>query len=189
MESLSGRLANQPIVIDNGSGLLKAGFAGGNAPRSTFLSCVGRVKHSTRAMPGGAFQGGDYFVGPKVEEHRGALLLSHPMEHGVVHNWSDMEKIWSYIYDKDNLNVNSEDHAVLLTEAPLNPYENREKSAELFFEKFNVPALYVELQAILSLYASGRTTGIVLDCGDGVTHTVPVYEGMLSIASRFPYML
>jgi centractin len=129
-------------------------------------------------MPGGAFQGGDYFVGPKLEEHRGALLLSHPMEHGIVQNWNDMEKIWSYVYDKDNLNVNSEDHAVLLTEAPLNPYENREKSAELFFEKFNVPALYVELQAILSLYASGRTTGIVLDCGDGVTHTVPVYEGM-----------
>ena len=67
---------------------------------------------------------------------------------------------------------------MLLTEAPLNPFSNREKAGELFFEKFNVPALYVALQAIVSLYASGRTTGVVLDCGDGVTHSVPVYEGL-----------
>ena len=64
-----------------------------------------------------------------------------------------------------------------MTEAPLNPVINRERSGEVFFEGFNVPALYVALQAILSLFASGRTTGIVLDSGDGVTHTVPVYEG------------
>lgn len=66
---------------------------------------------------------------------------------------------------------------MLLTEAPLNPRKNREKAAEIFFETFNVPALFISMQAVLSLYASGRTTGIVLDSGDGVTHTVPVYEG------------
>jgi centractin len=66
---------------------------------------------------------------------------------------------------------------VLLTEAPINPYANREKAAEIFFEGFNAPAMYFAPQAILSLYASGRTTGLVLDCGDGVTHAVPVYEG------------
>ena len=176
MDDLSARLSNQPIVIDNGSGMLKTGFAGGNAPRSTFRSCVGRIKH-TRAMPGGVFQGSDHFIGTKAEEHRGALLLSYPMEHGIVKDWSDMEKIWSYVYEKENLNVSSEDHAVLLTEAPLNPYSNRDKAGEIFFEKLNVPALYTALQAILSLYASGRTTGLVLDSGDGVSHTVPVYEG------------
>jgi actin-related protein len=53
----------------------------------------------------------------------------------------------------------------------------RAKAAEIFFEAFNVPALYVQVQAILSLYASGRTTGVVLDSGDGVTNAVPVYEG------------
>jgi centractin len=66
---------------------------------------------------------------------------------------------------------------VLLTEAPLNPTKNREKAAEIFFDGLNVPALYCSMQAILSLYASGRTSGIVLDSGDGVTHAVPVYEG------------
>ena len=168
--------ANQPIVIDNGTGVLKAGFAGADKPRVVFRSYVGRLKH-TRVMPGGALEGNDLFIGAKAEEHRGALKLSYPIENGIVQNWSDMEKIWSYVYSRDNLNVISEDHAVLLTEAPLNPFSNREKAAEILFEGLNVPALFCSLQAILSLYASGRTTGVVLDSGDGVTHVVPVYEG------------
>jgi centractin len=74
--------------------------------------------------------------------------------------------------------VSSEEHAVLLTEAPLNPLHNREKAAEILFDSLNVPALFCSVQAVLSLYASGRTTGVVLDSGDGVTHVVPVYEGL-----------
>jgi centractin len=66
---------------------------------------------------------------------------------------------------------------VLLTEPPLNPRSNRDTAAQILFETFNVPALYTSIQAVLSLYASGRTTGIVLDSGDGVSHAVPVYEG------------
>lgn len=64
-----------------------------------------------------------------------------------------------------------------MTEAPLNPRKNREKAAEIFFESFNVPALYISMQAVLSLYSTGRTTGVVLDSGDGVTHSVPIFEG------------
>eukprot|EP01036_Dinobryon_divergens_P022714 gene22714-30997_t len=169
--------ANLPIVIDNGTGVLKAGFAGGEKPRVVFRSYVGRIKH-TRVMNGGALESNDIFIGPKAEEHRGAMRLSYPMESGVVQNWNDMEMIWSYVYSRDNLNVASEEHAVLLTEAPLNPFSNREKAAEIFFEGLNVPAMSISLQAILSLYASGRTTGVVLDSGDGVTHVVPVYEGL-----------
>lgn len=164
-----------PVVIDNGTGVLKAGFAGEEKPRTVFRSCIGRVKHS-RVMPGGALEGADEFIGPKVDEHRGALKISYPIENGVVRDWADMERIWQYMYT--NLNVRSEEHAVLLTEAPLNPFSNREKAAEVLFDGLNVPALFCGVQAILSLYASGRTTGVVLDSGDGVTHIVPVYEGL-----------
>jgi centractin len=89
-----------------------------------------------------------------------------------------MEALWDHVYTgRDNLNASSDQHPVLLTEAPLNPLTNRENTAEIFFENFRVPAIYFAPQAILSLYASGRTTGVVIDVGEGVTHAVPVYEG------------
>lgn len=118
---------------------------------------------------------GDTFVGHRAEELRGILTLKYPMAHGVIEHWDDMELIWRHIYSE--MKVIAEEHPVLLTEAPLNPRKNREKAAEIFFETFGAPALFVTAQAILSLYASGRTTGVVLDSGDGVTHAVPVYEG------------
>ncbi|KAI3409841.1 Alpha-centractin, variant 2 [Globodera pallida] len=115
--------------------------------------------------------------GPKAQEYRGLLSLKYPMEHGIVTDWNDMEKVWQYIYSSDQLKAEPSEHPVLLTEAPLNPQGNREKAAEIFFETFNVPALFVQIQAVLSLYSSGRTTGVVLDSGDGVTHVVPIFEG------------
>ena len=120
---------------------------------------------------------GSRFIGPKCEEHRGLFSLKYPIEHGIVQNWDDMEHIWKYLYTKEQLGAKSSDHPVLLTEAPNNPFKNREKAAEIMFEHLSVPALFVSIQAVLALYASGRTTGCVLDSGDGVTHAVPVYEG------------
>ncbi|KAL4642018.1 hypothetical protein GN956_G10998 [Arapaima gigas] len=124
------------LVCDNGSGLVKAGFAGDDAPRAVFPSIVGRPRHQGVMVGMGQK---DSYVGDEAQSKRGILTLKYPIEHGIITNWDDMEKI--------------------------------------MFETFNVPAMYVAIQAVLSLYASGRTTGIVLDAGDGVTHNVPVYEG------------
>mmetsp|Transcript_162982 Transcript_162982/g.313067 ORF Transcript_162982/g.313067 Transcript_162982/m.313067 type:complete len:379 (-) Transcript_162982:114-1250(-) len=161
------------LVVDNGSGMCKAGFAGDEAPRCVFPSLVGRPRQQ-RILLGTDTK--DCYVGDEAQSKRGVLTLKYPIEHGIVTNWDDMEKIWHHTFFNE-LRINPEEHAMIVTEAPMNPRKNRERMVEMLFEKFCVPAAFVVIQAVMTLYSQGRTTGCVVDSGDGVTHVVPCYEG------------
>lgn len=119
----------------------------------------------------------ELYVGKKAEVNKGLLKLNYPIEHGIVKDWGDMESLWNYTYGE--MKVSQLEHPVLLTEAILNPCHNRERMAEIFFETYTAPAVFICSQALLPLYASGNTTGVVLDCGDGVCQCAPVYEGFI----------
>jgi len=165
----------EALVVDNGSGTIKAGFAGEDAPKVMFSTTVGYTKHKSTVVGMGDKE---CFVGAEAQEKRGTLILKNPIEKGIITNWEDMEHVWHHTFFQE-LRVNPADDigCVLLTEAPLNAKENREKMTQVMFESFNVPATFISMQAVLALYSSGRTTGVVLDSGDGITHTVPIYEG------------
>ncbi|KAM4688260.1 actin-5-like [Discoglossus pictus] len=161
------------VIFDNGSGLCKAGLSGHKAPMSVITTIVGRSKLKSSMLGAGQR---DYYIGEEAQSRRGILVLSYPIEHGIVTSWDDMERIWRYMY-RYELRMKASKRPVLLTEAPFNPLQNREKMTEIMFENFKVPAMYVAVQANLALYAAGRTSGMVLDSGDGVTHTVPIHNG------------
>jgi actin len=164
-------------VIDNGSQTIKAGVSSmDEVPRAVISSVVGksRMKNPDYLVEGQK----SLYVGDLAIAKRGLMNLSYPIERGVVTNWDDMEKVWQHTFS-DALRISAEEHPVLLTEPPLNSQSNREKLAEVMFETFKVPALYATLQALLSLYASGRTTGLVVDSGFEISHTVPIHEGQI----------
>ncbi|CAG5121747.1 unnamed protein product [Candidula unifasciata] len=161
------------LVIDTGSGTCKAGFAGDNAPRAVFPTIVGRPRDPILLAYFGLK---DSYVGVEAQSKRDLLTLKYPIEEGEVTNWDDMEKIWHHTFYNE-LRVAPEEHPVLLTEAVLSHRPNRIKTIEIMFETFGIPAMYTSIQAVLSLYALGRTTGVVIDSGIDFTYHVPIFEG------------
>lgn len=164
------------VVCDNGTGFVKVGYAGSNFPSHIFPSLVGRpIIRSTAKI--GNIEVKDVMLGDEASELRSMLEVNYPMENGIVRNWDDMLLLYDYTFGKDKLNIDTKDSKILLTEPPMNPLRNREKMVEVMFEKYNFYGVYIAIQAVLTLYAQGLLTGVVVDSGDGVTHICPVIEG------------
>eukprot|EP01083_Nonionella_stella_P186069 680330_1 len=163
----------QALVFDNGSGMVKVGFSGDDDPRAVFPNVVGRLPHQSGGM--GWPPRHDY-VGDEAQAKLCPSWCKNPVEFGIVTNWDDMEKVLHHTF-KNELRVVSSEHPLLITETITNPQINSEKMTQIVFETFNVPAYFTNPGAVLSLYASGRTTGVVVESGHSVTHIVPIYEG------------
>ncbi|KAJ7546106.1 hypothetical protein O6H91_08G024900 [Diphasiastrum complanatum] len=189
--------ASRPaVVIDNGTGYTKMGFAG-NVEPCFIIPTVVSVNESFLGQSAAQGKGGwlahhnagvmadlDFFIGDEALARSHAsdtYTLSYPIRHGQVENWDTMERFWQQCIF-NYLRCDPEDHYFLMTESPLTAPENREYTGEIMFETFNVPGLYIAVQAVLAL-AAGYTaskcemTGVVVDAGDGVTHVVPVADG------------
>eukprot|EP01062_Namystynia_karyoxenos_P009549 TRINITY_DN1337_c0_g3_i1.p2 TRINITY_DN1337_c0_g3~~TRINITY_DN1337_c0_g3_i1.p2 ORF type:complete len:484 (+),score=153.34 TRINITY_DN1337_c0_g3_i1:114-1454(+) len=166
----------QICVIDNGAWQTKAGFASEIVPRTVFPTVVGAHRNKGVAV---AMGGKDCYVGHACEERRGMLDVHYPIKDGCIVNWADMERLWaSTIYEE--LRIAPDQHAFLITESALNPRDHRrarERMTELFFEGFAAEGLYLAVNSVMSLYAAGLTTGVVVDSGSDMSMAVPVHEG------------
>lgn len=163
------------VICDNGTGFIKCGYAGTNFPAHTFPCIVGRpiIRAAQRISD---IEVKDLMVGDEASKLRSQLEISYPMENGIVRNWTDMCHVWDYTFHT-KMGINPKDCKILLTEPPMNPSDNRKKMFEVMFENYEFHSAYIAIQAVLTLYANGLCTGVVLDSGDGVTHICPVYQG------------
>uniref|UniRef100_A0A667XPD0 Actin related protein 3B n=1 Tax=Myripristis murdjan TaxID=586833 RepID=A0A667XPD0_9TELE len=166
----------------------KIGYAGNTEPQFIMPSCIA-IKESAsvgeqaqRRLVRGV-DDLDFYIGDEAID-KPNYATKWPIRHGMVEDWDLMEKFMEQVIFK-YLRAEPEDHSFLMTEPPLNTPENREYLAEIMFETFNIPGLYIAVQAVLALAASWTSrqvgertlTGIVIDSGDGVTHAIPVAEG------------
>ncbi|KAK7089297.1 actin-2-like [Littorina saxatilis] len=160
------------VVIDNGSGVCRAGFAGDDCPSVVLSSVVGYPKHKGVML--GMAQN-DSYVGKDAQERRGILDLNYPMDRGIITDWDDMEKIWHHVFFNELRRDPKESH-VLLSEPMLNPRNHREKLCEVMFETFQTPEFFVEIQPVLALHGKGTGTGTVVVSGEGLTQILPIFE-------------
>jgi len=168
-------MASSTVVCDNGTGFVKCGFAGANFPTSIFPSMVGRpIMRFEEKIENVEIK--DIMVGDEASKLRTMLEITYPLDNGIVRNWDDALYVWNYAFF-EKMKINPKDSKILLTEPPMNPKENRERMVQTMFETYGFKGVYIAIQAVLTLYAQGLLTGVVVDSGDGVTHIVPVYEG------------
>jgi len=164
------------IVIDNGSGTMKGGFAGEDEPRATFDTKVGR--RCPQRLLTIEEDSDDVCLAEQQRwscSHDGFNMLC-PIQNGMITDWDAMEKLWDHMFHS-GLEAAPSQHAVVMTEPPLIPKQQREQIVRILFDSFHVPALFLQSQAALSLSATSRSTGVVLELGEGFCHCVPIFQG------------
>ncbi|MCS0003176.1 actin family protein [Vibrio alginolyticus] len=148
------------VVIDLGSHTIKAGFAGEESPQVVFDSAINK----------------GVMFGALAKDARTGYEVNKPIERGIITDWESLEMILNHIY-KNELNIDPQEHLFLFTESPLNPNDNHEKLIKMQSEKFSTPRTHIDKSPSLSLFATGRTTGIVIDIGHSSAHIVPIFKG------------
>nr|Q4R6Q3.1 RecName: Full=Actin-like protein 7A [Macaca fascicularis]BAE01221.1 unnamed protein product [Macaca fascicularis] len=173
------------VVVDLGTGYCKCGFAGLPRPTHKISTMVGKPYMET-AKTGDNRK--ETFVGQELNNTNVHLKLVNPLRHGIIVDWDTVQDIWEYLF-RQEMKIAPEEHAVLVSDPPLSPHTNREKYAEMLFEAFNTPAMHIAYQSRLSMYSYGRTSGLVVEVGHGVSYVVPIYEGypLPSITGRLDY--
>lgn len=171
-------MSKDPVILDLGTGYLKVGLSSSQIPDFVIPNCVGRpILRSDESFSRQKLK--DQMICDEINNQtRPYLDLTYPVEHGVIKNWEDEQLVLEYLWNQ-KLKINPEEHKILVTEAPLNPLENRKKLMEILLEKYGFEAVQFSPQALLVLYAQGLATGVVVDSGDGVTHIMPIYDNYL----------
>ncbi|KAL0651566.1 hypothetical protein Bca4012_094257 [Brassica carinata] len=181
------------IVVDLGSHTCKAGYAGEDAPKAVFPSVVGAVDgveamdvdvdsaktNSNSEDSKSEKEKGKrkLYVGSQALNYRrDHMEILSPIKDGIVSDWDLVDNIWDHAF-RSCLMIDPKEHPMLLAEPPLNTQQQREKAAELMFEKYKVPALFMAKNPVLTSFATGRATSLVVDCGGGSTTISPVHEG------------
>ena len=118
-----------------------------------------------------------YYIGDEAHSRAGILSLSYPIQNRLITDWDDLEKVWAFLFHNE-LRVDPEEHSMLQIQPPLFTAKDQCKATQIAFETFGVCQSYIGISSVLSLYAYGKSTGVVLDSGKSVSHVVPVHEGI-----------
>ncbi|XP_050789263.1 actin-like protein 6B isoform X1 [Gopherus flavomarginatus] len=171
------------LVFDIGSFSVRAGYAGEDCPKADFPTTVGLLAPEEAALeldgdkekkPGKVY----YIDTNSLHVPRENTDVLSPLKNGMIEDWDCFQAILDHTYGK---HVKSEPglHPVLMSEAPWNTRAKREKLTELMFEHYAIPAFFLCKTAVLTAFANGRSTGLVLDSGATHTTAIPVHDGYI----------
>lgn len=164
------------VVLDNGTGFVKCGFAGDHFPTAVFQTAVGRPilrsnqKHTTTK------ELKDIMRGDETNEIGHLLEMKYPVQNGIIQDMDEMQLLWDYAFH-EKLKVDPKERALMLSEIPMFSTRHRAKLYEVMFETYGFESITSSPQGVLTLFSNGITTGVSVECGEGIIHCTPIYEG------------